>query len=338
VGSSNTKVKKELMIEAMKHELDTKPNHLFIETYDQKLVPLWEAIAYQSQLRLEHTPKELAEAILRTLKEDTQQYELVMLVDAFVRNITGRLAKTTDMTGDILSGYILQTIDILHRLGLDFSVIFDAFNKLLAVSKEEVPPLGSIQDMTTFVSNYLFKSIPKQSKNDYVLAVDIADTKNTFRLPIERTTPSYLMDYVLQDVTYWQEVRELFSKDTSHCLKKYGLAVLDDFGVATPIIICTVDSLDKLEPNRLPVTVHYPDKKVMLLRLGERLKLARRYTMDWKERLEKAGLSGEYENYVHFLSSLRDISEVLGAANGNNVLACQEKAYEFLKSRLTSHS
>jgi len=329
VGSSNTKVKKDLMIQAIKHELNAKPDYPFVEDYDQSLVPLWEAIAYQNQLSRDSTPKELAEAIISTLKEDARQYDLVMLVDSFVRNVTSKLAKTTDMTGDMLSGHILQAIDVLHRLGLSFPIILESFKKLLAVSEGEIPPLKHMQDMTAFASAFLFKSIPEQSSNDYVLAMDIVDRRKAYRLPIKKTAPSHLMDYELQDVNYWKELRDFFLHDTDQRLKKYALSVLDDFGVATPLILCTVDSLGGIEQiDSKNVTVHFPDRKAMLLRLGERINLASRYAKEWEERLHKAGVLGDFRNYLKFLDSMHDIPESLGT--DRDVVASQERAYRFL--------
>lgn len=333
VGSSNTKVKKELMLQAIKRELDTKPDSLFIEDYDNSLVPLWEAVAYQSQLSRDSTPKELAEVILSTLKADSKQYDLTMLVDSFVRNVSNRLAKTNDMTGDILSGHILQDIDVLHRLGLDFSVISEALKKLLAASEDEIPPLKSMQDMTAFASGYLFKSIPVQASDDYVVAQDIVDRQKTFNLPIKKAAPSYLMDYEFQDLTYWKELRDFFLQDTDQKLKKYALSVLDDFGVATPLFLCTVNSLEGIEQiDPKNMTVHFPDPSAMLLRLGERINLANRYFKDWKGRLEKSGLLDDYKRYLIFLNSMRDARELL-AATQRDVAQCQERTYEFLMNR-----
>lgn len=55
-GASSTIAKRSLLLNALRDELEGGVDVEFTEKYNEKLVKVWEAIAYMSQLRLPATP------------------------------------------------------------------------------------------------------------------------------------------------------------------------------------------------------------------------------------------------------------------------------------------
>jgi hypothetical protein len=333
VGAANTRVKSELLLEAISSTLKLGKTSEFPESYNENLVPLWESLAYQAQLSRSDTPHDLKAAIIESLTDQPELAVFVDLVGEFEKNVLGNVKKISTLTQDILTGYLYQTIDVLHRLGVTFEEVSRVFRDLFLTPPRSIPELPTVTSLTSFISEATFSHLTSGRPDaPRWKIVDLADTRRTFAAPVGEEKLK-TMDYVMQEVLYAEAIREAFEEDEQELLSHYAFSILDDFGVGCPIRHVTVDSLDAPNWVSAKIWVHSPDKKAMFLRLGEHIRKTGLYL-----RRRAAILAPSTEKrisaYLRFLKSLRELGPILQDADMVRGDDCERRAYLHLKKNL----
>jgi|SRR5208337_2515116 len=334
VGAANTRVKSELLLEAIDLTLKSKNESEFCERYNESLVPLWECLAYQAQLSRIDTPRDLKEAINRSLEKQPKLKELVNLASRFEGNMLAKVEKKSTLTHDTLNGYLYQTIDVLNRLGVDLENISQIFRGLFEMPKESITDFPTVTAMTSFISQWAFSRLDQQRpRSKPWKVVDIADPSKVITASIGNEEQLKTRDYVMQDVLYAESIRRSLEVDTQQLLRSYAFSILDDFGVGTPIQLVTVDSLDSPHPQVSKTRIHYASCEAMFLRLGEHIRKAELYLNRYAKSLGPP-VERRVFAYVKFLKSLREVGVLLQTAENLGIDRCQTQVYLHLKQNL----
>jgi len=333
VGSANTRVKSELLLEAMHPTLKDGKASALPEVYNENLVPLWECLAYQAQLRRSDAPQDLKDAVLDSLAEQPTLEALVALAGEFEKNVLSKVKKSSNLTPDVFTGYLYQQIDVLRRLGVAFQEVLHIFTQMLETPPQLIPELPTVSSMTAFISETVFTLLSKERPNvPRWQIVDIADPRQRYEAPVGTEEQLITRDYVMQDVLYAEAIGEAFKADERQILSHYAYSVLDDFGVGCPIELITVDSLDEPDLRSARIRIHKPDRKAMFLRLGEHIRKGELYL--GRKANREASLERRLLAYVRFLKSLRELGSVLQNIDSVTLDACHTRAYLHLKQTL----
>jgi hypothetical protein len=334
VGASNTRVKSELLLEAMDLTLNSKSESEFGERYNENLVPLWECLAYQAQLSRTDTPEELKAAINTSLDSQPKLKELVNLAGQFEGNMLAQVKKKSDLTHDTLNGYLYQTIDVLNRLGVNLATISQVFKDLFEIPKESIPEFPTVTAMTSFISQSAFSRLDRlQPRSRAWRVVDIADPSKVITASIANEEQLKTRDYVMQDALYAESIQRSLEADTQRLLRSYAYSILDDFGVGTPIQLVTVDSLDSPHPEISKTRIHFPSRETMFLRLGEHIRKGELYLDRYAKSLGPP-VEKRVSAYVRFLKSLRGLGIPLQNAERVGIHRSETEVYIHLKQNL----
>jgi len=318
-GTSATGPKRALLLEALRDELDSHPNMPFVEEFNRSLALLWEALAYEAQLRHRSTPEELAKQISATLEYDRGLAEIVPSTRDLINAITPWLKEPDDLRIDLVVGYLHECIDILGRLGVSPHLILQTFKENSKTLKTKMPT--SKQSWTSFVVSSMLSSLPvaTEAVEKVFRVIDVADPEQAQNVSLSGIRSSISHDFFVQDLRFFEDLTEILESDTSEALAKYVGANLDEFGVTSPIAYQTVDSLESATPSLIRTYVENPPPEAMFLRLQERISTGQIYARRWRGRLEKELLVQLSGTYMRFLRSLYDFSDDLVCPSERNI-------------------
>jgi hypothetical protein len=319
-GTSATGPKRELLLNALKDELSQSPNRESVEEFNRSYALLWEALAYDAQLRLGSTSVELADQIQATIENDKALADLVYSVRRLTNLVVPLVKQPFAPSVDLVVGYLHECIDLLGRLNVPPRDIATAFKSSPNTFETRLPDLKQL-NWTAVTFSSILSSLPERVRQTgrVFRLVDVSDLGNVQAFPLSRIRTAFNHDFFIQDLRFHEALLKLVDSDTSELLAEYVGAILDEYGVTSPVAYRTVDSLETATPKVIRTYVQNPPHEATFRRLEERITLGQTYSDKWKVRLERAQLMQESRRYIRFLRLLYGFSDALVCPDDRNI-------------------
>ena len=336
-GTSATGPKRELLLNALRDELNQSASRESVEEFNRSYALLWEALAYDAQLRLDSTSVELADQIRTTIESDKALAETVSSVRQLT-NLAIPLVKQPSVSPvDLVVGYLHECIDLLGRLNVPSRDILAAFKFSPKTFETHLSDLEQ-SSWTAVTFNSILSSLPTdlQQPGGFFKLVDVSDPQNVQAFSLSGIRSAFNHDFFIQDLRFHEILLDLVKTDTSERLAKYVGAMLDEYGVTSPVAYRTVDSLETATPRVIRTYVQNPPREATFRRLQERITLGETYAEKWKVRLERALLTHESGRYIRFLQSLYSLSDALVCPDNRDIENYRRALYSKLREMIVS--
>jgi hypothetical protein len=336
-GTSATGPKRELLLNALRDELNQSASRESVEEFNRSYALLWEALAYDAQLRLDSTSVELADQIRTIIESDKALADTVSSVRQLT-NLAIPLVKQPSVSPvDLVVGYLHECIDLLGRLNVPSKDILAAFKFSPKTFETHLSDLEQ-SSWTAVTFNSILSSLPTdlEQPGRVFKLVDVSDPQNVQAFSLSGIRSAFNHDFFIQDLRFHEILLDLVKTDTSERLAKYVGAMLDEYGVTSPVAYRTVDSLETATPRVIRTYVQNPPREATFRRLQERITLGETYAEKWKVRLERALLTHESGRYIRFLQSLYSLSDALVCPDNRDIENYRRALYSKLREMIVS--
>jgi hypothetical protein len=337
-GTSATGPKRELLLNALRDEMSQSPSRESVEEFNRSYALLWEALAYDAQLRLESTSVELAEQIQITIESDKALADLVSSVRQLTNLVIPFVKQSSVPSVDLVIGYLHECMDLLGRLNVPPEDIKTAFKSCPNTFATRLSDLEK-SSWTALTFDSILSSLPESVRRSGRIfkLVDVSDPRNVREFSLSRVRSGFNHDFFIQNLRFHEALLELVAIDTSELLAKYVGAMLDEFGVTSPVVYRTVDSLETAVPRVIRTHVQNPPCESTFRRLGEHIRLGQTYATKWKIRLERAQLMQESRRHIDFLRSLYRFSDDLVCPDNRDIENYRCALYSKLRKMIVSY-
>ena len=227
--AERSRTKAMLLSEALKGDSGIGYSHSFVEEYNAGLALLWEALAYYAQLRAPETPLLLAERLLSVREGWVRAViELVYKIDSFASTLISRTRFVDVNPHGLVWMELARGIRTLERAGVGVSDVCRRVEALLETPLDEFPDFRSSEEWEDLFRAKLLGGTPAPGG----------------------VSPQIL---VSDSLSLWGLLRRIAEEGELDSVKPYVFGVVEEFGVATPVVAHEVDSL--YEPRRVKIDV-----------------------------------------------------------------------------------